>query len=306
MLEKHVEGKLEAAGVDLEKLMAELPAYVEGGTASERAAQILETLTTFDDFVGFKAMMVDAKRQRSGQSLGADALMSQPSVSASQTAAIGQSLAAVNALELGGTPEGWTVVTDRKWFRVDRKADPGCPVDLFRANAVAIAVPPLDFAEMLGDPDKRARWDPHCTAGRLVREVNGPNDAVIHLVLKPPIVSQREVYARRVLCPDHPEKGAVTMVMLTTSDLLQEEVAEGSVRGVVRAGNLVVRPSKQVPGRSDVTMFMCAHARTRAKRARSSQLTPPYPSAWGWRRCACTAGKLNSASLVGYRIESCQ
>ena len=45
--------------------------------------------------------------------------------------------------------------------------------------------------------------------GKLGEELNGFDDAVMRLVMKPPLVSRREMIARRIIARDFPEEGEI-------------------------------------------------------------------------------------------------
>jgi ADP-ribosylation factor 2-binding protein len=81
LVEQYVDRRLVEKGVDLEKFMADLPAYIDSADAHPRTGAVLELLTSFDSFVAFKDMMLEAKKslaadtdetKDSQQSFGAD------------------------------------------------------------------------------------------------------------------------------------------------------------------------------------------------------------------------------------------
>lgn len=81
LVEQYVDKRLVEKGVDLEKFMADLPAYIDSADAHPRTGAVLELLSSFDSFVAFKDMMLEAKKSKasdeedtkdSQQSFGAD------------------------------------------------------------------------------------------------------------------------------------------------------------------------------------------------------------------------------------------
>lgn len=81
LVEEYVDTRLVEKGVDLEKFMKDLPAYIDSADAHPRTGAVLELLSSFDSFVAFKDMMLEAKKSKasdenetkdSEQTFGAD------------------------------------------------------------------------------------------------------------------------------------------------------------------------------------------------------------------------------------------
>jgi ADP-ribosylation factor 2-binding protein len=136
LVEQYVDRRLVEKGVDLEKFMTDLPAYIDSPGAHPRTGAVLELLTSFDSFIAFKDMMLEAKKAKAadGKDGSKDA---EKGFSGDLTSVdfLKEKLELTRILEQGGVEEGWSLIADKTWIQTYRKTDPESPINLTRCFA---------------------------------------------------------------------------------------------------------------------------------------------------------------------------
>eukprot|EP00906_Rhabdomonas_costata_P032612 RCo045939 len=238
---------------DLTKFTETLAKKMEDPSTKEfLSAYVFELLVHVTDFTSFKEMMINACKE---QSVEVQKLLekSAPALNPQQEDVLKSIKDATKVLDAGGAAEGWKVVSKGPEYEVARKKDPtGYPVDIWRIRMNS-AVPIEGYMKLFRDPAQRPQWDDDCQSCEIVKGNVGDDDIIMRLVMKGKLMMPpREIYARRVLARDFPEKGAVS-VLLAPHDP-GTPVPAGMSRGNVRILNSVLRPA-DTPGRTLDTTF---------------------------------------------------
>ena len=84
---------------------------------------------------------------------------------------------------------------------------------------------------LFGLPELRLKWDEMCVDAGYVQQFDGDMDAILRVVMKPPLISAREAFLRRVIARNFPEPGCITIAGADGSAGMP--LAAGCVRGYI-------------------------------------------------------------------------
>lgn len=213
LVEKYVDSRLVAKGVNLEQFMKDLPAYTDSPDAHPRTGAVLELLSSFDSFLAFKDMMLEAKKAKESDG---HAPSESPDAFGNDLASatfLKDNLEMTRVLEEGGAKEGWTLIADKTWIQTYRKKDPESPLNLTRCFATC-NMPALKFMEIFTDPAIKTKWDEDVSSCEVVGGGGWDKDGyLIRQIVKIPLLTTREMLWRWKWVRDHPEPGAHTAVV---------------------------------------------------------------------------------------------
>ncbi|KAJ1624937.1 the ARF-like 2 binding protein BART-domain-containing protein [Pavlovales sp. CCMP2436] len=162
LIEKYVDSRLVEKGVDLEKFMADLPVYMEGVDAHPRTGVVLELLSSFDSFIAFKDMMLEAKKAKAADVGETEDAKQGFAQDLGALDFLKEKLDMTRVLEEGGAAEGWTLIADKTWIQTHRKKDPESPINLTRCFATC-NMPAEAFMEIFMNPLIKTKWDEDVT-----------------------------------------------------------------------------------------------------------------------------------------------
>ncbi|KAG8468164.1 hypothetical protein KFE25_007216 [Diacronema lutheri] len=253
LVEQYVDRRLVEKGVDLEQFMKDLPAYIDSPEAHPRTGAVLELLTSFDSFMAFKDMMLEAKKAKVA---GGDEIADNAntfSADLSGASFLKENLEWTRLLEQGGAADGWSLIADKKWIQTHRKKDPESPINLTRCFATC-NMPADKFMEIFMDPNIKTKWDEEVSSCEIIGGGGYDKDGyIVRQIIKIPLISQREMLWRWRWVRDHPEPGAHTAVVY--SEPTDIPPLPNTYRVTAKIGNCVVRPMKDDPTKCRVTMF---------------------------------------------------
>eukprot|EP00906_Rhabdomonas_costata_P016629 RCo023870 len=239
---------------DLNQFTESLSKKMEDPSTKEfLSTEVFELLIHLTDFQSFKDMMIGAYKEQTGDVFKLSEKQA-PALSPEQADVVKSLKEATKVLDAGGAAEGWKVASKGPNFEVARKKDPtGFPVDIWRIRQ-NLDVPMEGILTLLSDPLLRPQWDDDCQSVEILKGKAGDDDVTVRLVMKGMMMMPpRELYHRRILARDFPEKGAVS-VLLAPHDPGTPPPA-GMSRGVFRVFNSVLRPA-DIPGRTQQTAFV--------------------------------------------------
>lgn len=234
-VEARVEAELQARmpGVDMRQVLEALPEYISSGQdEGEGTAGALDMLMSFGDFVTFKDMMLVAKRDRAApREEGGVQQVAMPED-------LKEKFAEVAALEVAGAgadEAAWTSVLAKPWISMDRYARAGCP-DLIRTSMdLDMTVEQAEDMMISLRPETPKWMGDMLTECEVVREESGPDDRVIRMGFKMPMMKTQIWVVRVIVVRDFPDPGCVTYVYVPVPG----ETPEG---GMSSMGNGLIRP----------------------------------------------------------------
>merc|ERR1711964_8769 len=97
-------------------------------------------------------------------------------------------------------------------------------------------IPPHALPAMMGTP-LRQKWDDMAETVEYAEANEDQTNAVMRIVLMPPMVARREAFLHRIIARDFPEPGCFTVVGMDGSS--GREVAGGMVRAYLRMLNVI-------------------------------------------------------------------
>jgi len=207
---------------DFQMLMEGLPEFLKDGEndMDPRSAKTLDMLMSFGDFEAFRDMMLTAKIDREAKEqriTAADTQTEGDIMSVPEFEELLQGLAA--AMRAGGS-DGWRVVTDKDWYKIETKPD-GEGGTVLRSAAV-MDLSPSDTKRMLLSYGKAemVRWIDMLEKTEVLKEYS-PNDFVVrmtmHLTGILAVVGSgmpKTAELRIVTAADFPEKGDFSILSL--------------------------------------------------------------------------------------------
>jgi len=185
LVEQYVDRRLVEKGVDLEQFMKDLPAYIDSPEAHPRTGAVLELLTSFDSFMAFKDMMLEAKKAKVA---GGDEIADNAntfSADLSGASFLKENLEWTRLLEQGGAADGWSLIADKKWIQTHRKKDPESPINLTRCFATC-NMPADKFMEIFSARAPPRRKAPGQRPSLSTRVDSAPVPAVPARAQRPP------------------------------------------------------------------------------------------------------------------------
>jgi len=256
LVDEYVDQRLVEKGIDLQWFMNVLPDHMEADDAHPRTGAVLELLSSFDDFHAFKDMMIQQKKALALEAAGNggdDDHTKSLGDDMGALALIKEKLELTRILEEGGEAEGWTLIADKGWIQTFKKRDPNSPINLTRCFATA-NVPPDELMRIFMDPFTKTKWDDDVTTCEVLGGEGFEKDGfIVRQVAKMPLMNQREMIWRWIWVKDHPEPGSHTGIV--HSEPWDEPPPPNTFRAVAKIGNVIVRPLKDDPSKSRMTMF---------------------------------------------------
>jgi len=256
LVESFVERRLVERGVDLDQFMKDLPAYLDSADAHPRTGAVLELLSSFDSFLAFKDMMLEAKKAKAeaGDAKGSHEATIDADVNGlSALDQLKDKLEVTSVLEKGGEADGWSIIADKSWIQTYRKRDPNSKIDLTRCFA-SVNVPAKELMDIFMNPLIKMQWDDDVASCEILGGGGYDKDGyIVRQVAKIPLLNQREMIWRWILVKDHPLPGEYTGVIY--SEPWDKPPPPNTYRVHCTIGNVVVRPHPTDPSKSRLTMF---------------------------------------------------
>eukprot|EP00747_Dinoflagellata_sp_TGD_P217411 gnl/TRDRNA2_/TRDRNA2_89813_c0_seq1.p1 gnl/TRDRNA2_/TRDRNA2_89813_c0~~gnl/TRDRNA2_/TRDRNA2_89813_c0_seq1.p1 ORF type:complete len:356 (-),score=67.91 gnl/TRDRNA2_/TRDRNA2_89813_c0_seq1:10-1077(-) len=249
LVEQYIAQSLgQVEGFSMDAFEEALPQWFEASGDAAKSDPTLELLNSLTDFTAFRDMMILAKK---GAGLGPAQLITDAITIAEEHREAAQQLEHARAL-LEENENQWQPVSSAPWYQLHAHPDPsGFHVHIHRMNA-SIKTPPWAIPALLGLAELRVLWDDFCETAETHQSIRGEDDIVLRLIMKPPMVSRREVFLRRIIARDFPSPGCLAVV---GSDAACGPPADGCVRGSLRLLNAIARPSAESPDVSNLTFF---------------------------------------------------
>lgn len=203
---------------DVEKLLEQLPAYMESVSASDMDGSVgeaLDLLTSLGDFTAFKELMLVTKRNKNSKAAPAESHeMKSTDLGVAGVDKLFKEMASATG------QGGWEVKSDKGWFRLEaKKLDDG--KEYFRSTLQTDLTPEQCFDLFMDyENPKRREWLSHIKSIKMLKD-NGPDDKVLRNeieftgIMKMALAAiPKTMDTRGIVRRDFPEQGDKTVVVM--------------------------------------------------------------------------------------------
>jgi len=266
VVEEHIAAQLAeklGADFDMEAFMEALTEYMNNGqNVDDGAASTIDFLEGFGDFETFKSMMLVAKKDKN--SAGDTSLQHAhkgTAFSPEHEKIITEAREFCAELVDSSDAAHWKAIVDKPWVKVEKRSKPGSPE--FMRCSVALDMDLPSAVDMVCNFTKeRNNWDEFMSDCETVKEMNGPDDTIVKIGFKMPLLPTRVQHSRLLITKDFPKAGETSYMYLDwdekTNQLApaKQSIGNGVVQAHPSDPNKVLYTSTHMMSSSFIPSFL--------------------------------------------------